>query len=344
MKSIARTGTVRSLAPRLSDPSATGIRGNTLHSRAFWWSSLAGRFLLRYRDFRHARKFSSLGLRRYAVTYEGQRFVYYAADCVDDRPTLVLLHGFLDRGFAFRHAIGSLTGDYRIIVVDLPGHGDSSLPALREVWTGPALYRSLYRFLRNLCSEPVHLLTHSMGGLLALQMQLYARRLNENPFLSLCAIAPGALLLPDVELEDLRRRFFPESTAEVRSLLAELHNGLAERADEIPEFVLKGHLYRWSTPGFRYLAENTMERPEEVFLTEKQLRQCHLPVTLIWGSEDRIVPLARGRQIAKALQARLHIVPGVGHNMLTESPDAVVRETITHLQHFYHKSERRFRR
>lgn len=183
-----------------------------------------------------------------------------------------------------------------------------------------------------------------MGGLLALQMQLYARRLNEMPFLSLCAIAPGALLLPEAELDDLRRRFFPQSTAEVRSLLAELHHGLAERADEIPEFVLKGLLYRWSTPGFRYLAENTMERPDEVFLTEKQLRQCHLPVTLIWGAEDRIVPLARGRQMAKALQAQLHIVPGVGHNMLSESPDAVVREAIAHLQQFYHQSVRRSRR
>ncbi len=344
MKTIARTGTVRSPAPRVSDSPATGIRLNTHHSTVFWWSSLAGRFLLRYRDFRHARKFSYLGLRRHAVTYEGQRFVYYSADRVDDRPTLVLLHGFLDRGFAFRHVIAPLIRDYRVIVVDLPGHGDCSLPALREAWTGPALYRSLYRFLRNLCNEPVHLLTHSMGGLLALQMHLYARRLNEMPFLSLCAIAPGALLLPEAELDDLRRRFFPQSTAEVRSLLAELHHGLAERADEIPEFVLQGLLYRWSTPGFRYLAENTMERPDEVFLTEKQLRQCHLPVTLIWGAEDRIVPLARGRQMAKALQAQLHIVPGVGHNMLSESPDAVVREAITHLRQFYHQSVRRARR
>jgi len=77
-----------------------------------------------------------------------------------------------------------------------------------------------------------------------------------------------------------------------------------------------------------------MERPDEVFLTEKQLRQCKLPVTLIWGAEDRIVPLARGRQTAKALRAQLHVVSGVGHNMLSESPDEVVRETITHLKQF----------
>lgn len=338
MKSIARTGTVRSPAARSNTQLSADVRLNLYGRVVLFCTSLAGRLLLRYRDYLHARKFYHLGLRRHAVTYEGQRFVYYSADRVDDRPTLVLLHGFLDRGFAFRHVIAPLIRDYRVIVVDLPGHGDCSLPALREAWTGPALYRSLYRFLRNLCNEPVHLLTHSMGGLLALQMHLYARRLNEKPFLSLCAIAPGALLLPEAELDDLRRRFFPQSTAEVRSLLAELHHGLAERADEIPEFVLQGLLYRWSTPGFRYLAENTMERPDEIFLTEKQLRQCHLPVTLIWGAEDRIVPLARGRQMAKALQAQLHIVPGVGHNLLSESPGEIVRETISHLKQFRHRS------
>lgn len=296
--------------------------------------SIPGRLVLRYRDSQHSRKFARLGLQRHTVYYEGQRFVYYSSDRKIDRPVLVLLHGFLDRGFAFRHVIASLISNNCLIVIDLPGHGGSRLPDLREVWNGVAIYRSLYRFLRTLCREKVHLLTHSMGGLLALKMHLYAQRLNENPFLSLCAIAPKAVLSSRAELENLRRSFFPQSIEEARSLLVQLHHGMMDQARDIPDFVLYGLLYRWSRPGFRYLAENTMERPEEVFLTRSELRKCSLPVTLIWGAEDQIVPPAQGRKLAAALNAELHIVPGTGHSLLSECPDIVVKITQNHLSKY----------
>lgn len=295
------------------------------------YRALAGGLILRYRDFRHAGRFARLGLRRFTVRHDGQRFVYYAERKDRGGPPLVLLHGFLDRGFAFRHVVASLMQDFRLIVVDLPGHGGSAMPPIRELWRGPAIYRSLYRFLRSLCNGPFHLLTHSMGGLLALQMHLYAGR-HESGLSSLVAVAPGALLPSREELERLRRRFFPHSTEEVQQLLLELHHGLNQRVEDLPESLLRGLLHRWSSPGFVYLAENTMERPDEVFLTESQLQQCDLPVTLIWGSEDRIIPVSQGRTIAEALGADLHVVEGVGHNMLSERPEEVIRLTRQHFE------------
>ena len=50
-----------------------------------------------------------------------------------------------------------------------------------------------------------------------------------------------------------------------------------------------------------------------------------LPTLLIWGEEDRIIPVAHGYAAHEAVPAsRLEVLPGVGHFPHVESPAAVV--------------------
>jgi pimeloyl-ACP methyl ester carboxylesterase len=50
-----------------------------------------------------------------------------------------------------------------------------------------------------------------------------------------------------------------------------------------------------------------------------------LPTLLIWGEEDRIIPVAHGRAAHDAVPgSRLEVLPGVGHFPHVESPAAVV--------------------
>ncbi|MBW7857353.1 MAG: alpha/beta hydrolase [Leptonema sp. (in: Bacteria)] len=295
-----------------------------------------GRLVLAYRDFRHLCRFRKAGFYHRVVFFEGQRFSYYcerSSSGVDNRPTIVMLHGFLDRGFAFRNFLEPLKDRYKLIVIDLPGHGGSKLPPIRQLYTSQALVRSLYRFINSLCSRPVHLFTHSLGGLIGLQMQLYSQSIGTKQFLSLCAIAPGALLLPASEINKLRMRFFPQTTQEVKQLLLELQTSSTE---QLPNFLLEGLLSRWSTVGFRYLSENAIERPTEVWLTPKQLKECKLPVSLIWGDSDQIVPLDQAKKLKQSLQSsKLFIIQGGGHALLSESSDVrseIVRILDQHIE------------
>jgi pimeloyl-ACP methyl ester carboxylesterase len=49
------------------------------------------------------------------------------------------------------------------------------------------------------------------------------------------------------------------------------------------------------------------------------------PALVVWGDDDRVVPLAAGRQYAAALKARLEIVEGAGHFVEMEQPAALAR-------------------
>jgi pimeloyl-ACP methyl ester carboxylesterase len=63
---------------------------------------------------------------------------------------------------------------------------------------------------------------------------------------------------------------------------------------------------------------------------EAQLRAIDVPVSLIWGSDDREVPVTIAERALSIINegggvAELEVVPGVGHLLPTEAPQALRR-------------------
>jgi pimeloyl-ACP methyl ester carboxylesterase len=80
---------------------------------------------------------------------------------------VVLIHGFLDFAWTWEETALALSRDYRVIVPDLRGHGDSD-------WVGAGGYYHFLDYLADLdslitslCPDPVQLVGHSMGGSVA---------------------------------------------------------------------------------------------------------------------------------------------------------------------------------
>ena len=83
---------------------------------------------------------------------------------------LVMVHGFLCAGAFFRPVVDSLGKHHRVITVDLPGFGDSShLAAVNSV---AAMATAVRETLAAHGCDKYHLLGHSMGGMVALQLAL----------------------------------------------------------------------------------------------------------------------------------------------------------------------------
>ena len=78
------------------------------------------------------------------------------------------------------------------------------------------------------------------------------------------------------------------------------------------------------TRGFHLIAHRGLPWPA-VSAVNKLHLSSGLPTLLIWGDQDRIIPVAHGYAAHDALpDSRLEVLPGVGHFPHVESPTAVV--------------------
>ncbi len=76
--------------------------------------------------------------------------------------TLVFIHGWqCDRSF-WREQVAHFADDYRLVLVDLPGHGESA--GGREDWSMAAFGEDVAAVVGEVVSGPVVLIGHSMGG------------------------------------------------------------------------------------------------------------------------------------------------------------------------------------
>jgi pimeloyl-ACP methyl ester carboxylesterase len=82
-----------------------------------------------------------------------------------DGPVLVLLAGFPESWFAWRHVMGHLADRYRIVAIDLPGQGDSSKPL--SGYDTQTVARRLHSFIDSLALGPYYLAAHDIGAWVA---------------------------------------------------------------------------------------------------------------------------------------------------------------------------------
>lgn len=300
------------------------------NSHAPFWQLVPGVLALRYRRFRIHRHILSLGFTSAQLPHEGLH-VHVYRNYRQQAPTLVLLHGFLDSSHTWRRLLPDLSERYNLVLIDIPGFGYSRMPAIRMLWNIPSMAASLARFIfSTLELNPVRLLTHSLGGLLAVHIFRYAQQqLPEANIEAMHLIAPGLLRMPPAERDKIRRQLFPRSIAEVRELIQQIYT--RERAD-LSDWILRGLLYEWSHTGYLYLAENTVENESNIFLQPADLKPYQKFTTLYWNRADGITPYDMGRRIKRACpKIQLITLEAGGHAPQQEAPMLLLNKLHEHL-------------
>lgn len=279
---------------------------------------MIARLALAYRNWQTHRRITQAGLQGGHVDFEGLRVYLYKKE--SGKPPLFFLHGFLDSSRTFRRIFEPLGMHFDLYALDIPGFGRSSLPPIRELWRLDSMARITGRFLLHVLRDrkarfgetgKAQMLTHSMGGLVALHAFFDLEEYNlQDSFSKVHLVAPGMLRFHPDERDAHRRRFYPRSVEEIRALMSELFH---EARTDLPEFLLRGILSMWSHAGYEYLAENTIEEEEHIFFEPKRRLKVKPRVHLYWGAEDRIVSLKYGRLVEKTLGCKLSAIEGAGH-------------------------------
>jgi len=81
---------------------------------------------------------------------------------------LVFLHGWCSDRASWKHQVDAFAGDYRVVAIDLGGHGESGKD--RKKWTVLGLAGDVQAVVRELGLKRVILVGHSMGGPIALEV------------------------------------------------------------------------------------------------------------------------------------------------------------------------------
>ena len=217
---------------------------------------------------------------------------------------VLLVHGFGADLNTWMFTQPALAAGWHTIALDLPGHGGSA----KDVGAGDAesLTNAVNGALGALGIERVHLVGHSMGGAIA---ALVALREPER-VVSLTLIASAGLgrevnaSFIDGFVRASRRR----DTAEVLGLLVD-DPALVSRS--MVEDVLRYKRLDGVTAALTKIAEAWFAGGRQSLDFTDRIAALTMPVQLVWGRNDRIIPAAH----AEALTARLpvHILDAVGH-------------------------------
>lgn len=246
-------------------------------------------------------------------------------------PVLLLIHGMAGALETWRSVVQPLARHATVLAVDLPGHGSSS-PAGGDYSLG-----SLATFLRDvlmaLGHERVTLVGHSLGGGIAMQFSYQFPELTER----LVLVSSGGLGL---EVNPaLRAASLPGA-----DLFLSLTAGATKRASGFTGRVLRaGHLR--PSPALEELARSysslaDADRRSAFLATVRSVvglsgqtvaagDRLHLaseiPVLLVWGADDPIIPVQHARAAHDLLpHATLEVFDGVRHFPQVEAPDRFV--------------------
>jgi pimeloyl-ACP methyl ester carboxylesterase len=264
------------------------------------------------------------------VELHGDRIAYRAAG--DDRgpETLLLIHGMAGSSVTWRNVIPKLAGNYRVVAPDLLGHGLSAKP--RGDYSLGAFAVWLRDLLDQLGIPRATVVGQSLGGGIAMQFAYQHRDRCDrvvligsgglgpelNWMLRLLS-APGAEFL----LPALAPKPVLDAGNTVRAWLisaglrsprgAEIWSAYSSLSDADSR-----HAF------LRTLRSVVDYRGQAVSALNRLHMTAQLPVMLVWGDDDRIIPVAHGHAAHQAVPgSRLEILPGIGHFPHVEAPDQV---------------------
>ena len=87
---------------------------------------------------------------------------------------VVLLHGFLEASWMWKDILATLKKKYRVVCIDLPGHGKSD--CIGYVHSMDEMAESVHAVLAHLKLRRVSMVGHSMGGMIAVTLAKHSDR------------------------------------------------------------------------------------------------------------------------------------------------------------------------
>jgi 3-oxoadipate enol-lactonase len=261
------------------------------------------------------------GLEERFAEVKGVRMRYFLGG---EGPPLILVHGLGGAAANWTELVPLLVRRHRLLVPDLPGHGGSTaLPAVAGL--EPFADRvALVAEREGMLPAPV--VGHSLGGMVVLRMAL--RQPDDVPALVLAAAAGLSVgnvwgrnmlsVFSIIRPGRLAARY--RSRVSRSPLLRRLVFGFVSVADPpgLTDQAVEGFL----AAQLLHTDVGSAWRALQADDPREELDAIRCPVLVLWGAEDVQLPLDDAFEYARRLHARLRVIPGCGHLLIGERPEA----------------------
>jgi pimeloyl-ACP methyl ester carboxylesterase len=260
------------------------------------------------------------GLRPHVADIQGVRTRYWVGG---EGLPLVLVHGLSGAAVNFTELAPLLARRRRVLVPDLPGHGETEpLEGLESIEDLVAHAVAVAEHERML---PAAVLGYSMGGVVALRLAVS----RPDAVSALALVAPAGIVsttrraelwlavMGAVKPARIAARF--RRTIAGRRLLRYPVFGIWGAAE--PHALSSEAVLGFLDGPARHTDVGSSAKALLRDDPRPDLERVRCPVELLWGSRDRLVPLEDGFEYARRLRCPIKVVPAAGHLVVGEYPE-----------------------
>jgi abhydrolase domain-containing protein 6 len=243
--------------------------------------------------------------------------------------TILLIHGFAGNKDEWISFVRYLPKAYRILAVNLSGHGDS-IHDMSKIYTSMYYTQDLTHLIEKLKLKRFHIVGSSFGGLVS---KLYAAN-NSEKVITLTLFASSGI--------------YPETLSEFQLALEKGENPFVVNSSEEYEHFLKLIFHKqgpmpWPVRSVlerKWIQDNPFNLKmwddimENFYSEEDSLNLLHLlqmPTLIVWANKDRIIHISSVEVYKKHLPgAKIVIMENCGHVPFVELP----KESAEHYTQF----------
>lgn len=261
--------------------------------------------------------------------YDHQGVKIHFEDIGKGRP-IVFIHGFGASIDTWRFIVDDLKDDYRLVLLDLKGHGYSDRPCDSR-YSLEDHAEIVLGLMEHLGLTRAVVVGHSLGSVLAVTAALKGQKISTDLISGLVLLA-GSLDPQSLPFFLRLLRFPPAGWLMMKLTSASFRTRMVLRKsvyekEKVTESLVELYAKYQRIPGTDCALLKTAEQmvPHDASQLKEEVRKLKIPVLNILGEHDEVISRENGEEVCKVLpRCSTVIVDGVGHIPHEEKPENVI--------------------